>query len=283
MQLKELYSLGKENLRQNAIESPDLEAYLLLSESEVVSAFSDIYTNPEKEVDQNSYKKFQDLVERRLNREPISYITGEKEFYSRSYKVNSGVLIPRPETELLVDEALLLANQEDSPQILDMGTGSGCISVTLAYLCGNAKIVATDISLKALKLAKENITRHEKQDNISLLGGDLLAFFKDRSFDIVISNPPYISESEIKMLEPDVRDYEPMVALSAGEDGLKYIKKIISGSKRILKNDGWCVLEIGQGQADKVTNLFLESGFTEVCTKKDLNGIDRVIRAKWKK
>ncbi len=283
MQLKELYSLGKENLRQNAIESPGLEAYLLLSESEAVSDFIDIYTHPEKEVDQKSYKKFQDLVERRSKREPISYITGEKEFYSRSYKVNSSVLIPRPETELLIDEALLLANQIASPRILDIGTGSGCISVTLAYMCNNAKIVATDISQKALKVAKENIFKHGKQDNISLAGGDLITFFKDKSFDIVISNPPYISESEINKLEPDIKDYEPMIALRAGEDGLKYIKRIISDSRRVLKEEGWCVLEVGQGQAEKVINLFKEYGFIAVSTKKDLNGIDRVILAKWKK
>ncbi len=283
MQLKELYSLGKENLRQNAIESPGLEAYILLSESEAVSGLSDIYTHPEKEVDQKTYKKFQDLVERRLKREPISYITGEKEFYSRSYKVNSGVLIPRPETELLVDEALLLANQIASPKILDIGTGSGCISVTLAYMCNNAKIVATDISQKALKVAKENIFKHGKQDKISLAGGDLITFFKDRSFDIVISNPPYISESEIKKLEPDVKDHEPIIALRAGEDGLEYIKRIISDSRRVLKEEGWCVLEVGQGQAEKVINLFKEYGFIAVSTKKDLNGIDRVILAKWKK
>lgn len=283
MQLKELYSLGKEILIQNAIESPGLEAYLLLSESEAVSGLSDIYTHPEKEVDQKTYKKFQDLVERRLKREPISYITGEKEFYSRSYKVNSGVLIPRPETELLVDEALLLANQIASPKILDIGTGSGCISVTLAYMCNNAKIVATDISQKALKVAKENIFKHGKQDKISLAGGDLITFFKDRSFDIVISNPPYISESEIKKLEPDVKDHEPIIALRAGEDGLEYIKRIISDSRRVLKEEGWCVLEVGQGQAEKVINLFKEYGFIAVSTKKDLNGIDRVILAKWKK
>jgi len=222
-------------------------------------------------------------VERRLKREPISYITGEKEFYSRSYKVNSGVLIPRPETELLVDEALLLTNQIASPRILDIGTGSGCISVTLAYMCNNAKIVATDISQKALKVAKENIFKHGKQDNISLAGGDLITFFKDRSFDIVISNPPYISESEIKKLEPDVKDYEPTIALRAGEGGLKYIKRIISDSRRVLKEEGWCVLEVGQGQAEKVMNLFKEYGFIAVSTKKDLNGIDRVILAKWKK
>ena len=283
MQLKELYSLGKENLIQNAIESPGLEAYILLSESEAVSGLSDIYTHPEKEVDQKTYKKFQDLVERRLKREPISYITGEKEFYSRSYKVNSEVLIPRPETELLVDESLLLANQIASPRILDIGTGSGCISVTLAYMCNNAKIVATDISQKALKVAKENIFKHGKQDKISLAGGDLITFFKDRSFDIVISNPPYISESEIKKLEPDVKDHEPIIALRAGEDGLEYIKRIISDSRRVLKEEGWCVLEVGQGQAEKVINLFKEYGFIAVSTKKDLNGIDRVILAKWKK
>lgn len=283
MQLKELYSLGKENLRKNAIESPGLEAYLLLSESEALSGFTDIYTSPEKEVGEISYQTFRLLMERRLKREPISYITGEKEFYSRSFKVNSGVLIPRPETELLVEESFLLTKQTDSSRVLEIGTGSGCISVTLACMCSNARIIATDISQEALKVAKENIFRHGTKDNITLAGGDLITFFKDRSFDMVISNPPYIPESEITILEPDVKDFEPMIALTAGEDGLKYINKIISDSSRVLKDEGWCVLEIGQGQSEKVINLFEDFGFTEISTKKDLNGIDRVIRAKWKK
>jgi release factor glutamine methyltransferase len=204
-------------------------------------------------------------------------------FYSRSFKVNSGVLIPRPETELLVEESFLLTKQTDSPRVLEIGTGSGCISVTLACMCSNARIIATDISQEALKVAKENIFRHGTKDNITLAGGDLITFFKDRSFDMVISNPPYIPESDITILEPDVKDFEPMIALTAGEDGLKYINKIISDSSRVLKDEGWCVLEIGQGQSEKVINLFEDFGFTEISTKKDLNGIDRVIRAKWKK
>jgi release factor glutamine methyltransferase len=142
--------------------------------------------------------------------------------------------------------------------------------------------VASDISQEALSIAKENTYMHEQSKRISLVGADLTSSFKNNSFDIVVSNPPYISEWEFAQLEPDVKGFEPVSALLA-EDGLYYIRKIISGSKRILKDDGWCVLEIGRGQEKSVKALFKEYGFTEISSTKDLNGIERVIKAKWKK
>ena len=283
MQLKELYSLGKENLSQHSIETPALEAYLLLSESEVIDDLSEIYAYPEKEIDQNTIIKFQNLLDRRVKREPIAYIIGEKEFYSKPYKVNPSVLIPRPETELLVDEALDLAKQIKSPLILEIGTGSGCIAVTIASYCKDAKILASDISQHALTVAKQNISNHDQKERISLLRGDLLNSFKNQSFDIVVSNPPYIAETEFGLLESEVNGFEPKAALIAGQDGLYHIKKIISDSTRILKNSGWCVLEIGHSQKKEVENIFIEFGFTDVSSTKDLNGIERVIKAKWKK
>lgn len=283
MQLKELYTLGKENLGRYSIETPGLEAYLLLSELELVDTRSEIYAKPEKEVDQDSIDKFQELIDRRAKGEPIAYITGEKEFYSNSFKVNSSVLIPRPETELLVDETLAIVDQMVSPRIIEIGTGSGCISVSLASMCKDIKVVASDISESALEVAKENTIKHGLDNRIALLRGNLLSIVKNDSFDIVVSNPPYIPESEIGHLEPEVKDYEPVLALSGGENGLEYIKEIISNSVRILKNSGWCVLEIGQGQAKDVVELFKESGFTDISTTKDLNKIERVIKAKWKK
>lgn len=283
MQLKELYTLGKENLSRNAIETPALEAYLLLSELDVVNNMSEIYSKPDKEVGQDCINKFKHLMQRRVKREPIAYIMGVKEFYSKSYKVNSGVLIPRPETELLVDETLKLAQRVESPSILEIGTGSGCISVTIASYIDNANIVASDISQQALNVANENIAYHNKKDTISLLRSDLVNSFQSKSFDIIVSNPPYIPDNEFCKLETGVKNFEPKIALSGGENGLKYIKEIISDSKRVLKNEGWCVLEIGKGQASSVEKLFEESGFIDISTKKDLNNIERVIRAKWKK
>ncbi len=283
MQLKELYQFGKESLDRNSIETPGLEACLLLSETAVINNISEIYTFPEKEIDQNTFNKFQELINRRIKREPMAYIAGEKEFYSRPFKVNPSVLIPRPETELLVDETLDLAKQISSPLILEIGTGSGCIAITLAREYKKLRILATDISLQALSIAKENTNRHQESQRISLLRADLLDSFKNDVFDIVVSNPPYISEGEFAQLEPDVKGFEPGSALLAEEDGLYFIRRIISDSKRILKQGGWCLLEIGHGQEKRVKALFEEYGFTEISSTKDLNKIERVVKAKWKK
>ena len=283
MQLKELYSLGKDNLSRNAIETPGLEAYILLSESEVIDNLSEVYAHPEKEIDRETINKFQNLLERRVKKEPIAYIIGEKEFYSKTYKVNPSVLIPRPETELLVDETLELAKQIGSPLILEIGTGSGCIAVTLASYCNQAKIVASDISQRALNVAKENVNKHSQNDKITLTKADMLSSFKNDSFDIVVSNPPYITETQFDLLESEVKDFEPKIALTGGENGLCYIKEIISDSTRVLKDGGWCVLEIGYNQRKEVENIFTDCGFIDISSTKDLNGIERVIKAKWKK
>jgi release factor glutamine methyltransferase len=283
MQLKELYSLGKDNLSQNAIETPGLESYLLLAESDIVNDLSEIYAHPEKEVGQDTFNKFQELLQRRVKREPIAYITGEKEFYSKVYQVNPSVLIPRPETELLVDETLELAKQIESPLILEVGTGSGCIAVTLASYCDHAKIVASDISQQALNVAKGNVIKHIQNEKITLKRSDMLSSFKNDLFDIIVSNPPYITEKEFDLLDTEVKDFEPKIALTGGKDGLRYIKEIISDSRRVLKDSGWCVLEIGYNQKKEVENIFADYGFTDISSTKDFNGIERVIKAKWKK
>lgn len=284
MQLKELYQFGKESLDRNSIETPGLEAYLLLSEVDVISSMSEMYTYPEKDIDKDTVDKFHELVNRRIKREPIAYISGEKEFYSRPFKVSPSVLIPRPETEILVEETLGIAKlATTSALILEIGTGSGCIAITLAREYKKLRILATDISLDALSIAKENTNMHEQSKRISLIRADLLSSFQNGTFDIIVSNPPYISEGEFAHLEPDVKDFEPISSLVAGEDGLYFIRKIISDCRRILKDGGWCLLEIGQGQRQSVKALFEEYGFTEISSTKDLNGVERVIKAKWKK
>ena len=281
MQLKELYQFGKESLGRNSIETPGLEACILLTETNLIKDISEVYAFPEKEIDQDTVENFDRLINRRIKKEPIAYITGEKDFYSRAFTVNPSVLIPRPETEILVDETLHLADQICSPLILEIGTGSGCIATTLACENENATVVATDISEDALSIAKENINMHDK--NIPLVRGDLLKSFKNNVFDIAVSNPPYISEENFTQLESDVKNFEPRAALQGGEDGLDYIRAIILDSKRVLKDCGWCILEIGHDQKERVQNIFKEHGFTEISSIKDLNGIQRVIKAKWKK
>lgn len=283
MQLKELYQYGKQNLRNYSVETPGLEAYMLLSKSELLKDLSEVYSYPEKEIDEEGVEKFRGLLKRRINGEPTAYIMGKREFYSRSFKVNPSVLIPRPETELLVDETVDIINQAPNALVLEIGTGSGCVAITIASLCENARIVASDISKEALLVAKENSTDHRQNERISFVEGDLLNSFKNNAFDMVVSNPPYIKEQELPDLEPEVRDYEPKISLAAGKDGLYYIKKIISESTSVLKDGGSCVLEIGHGQRESVENIFKELGYIDISYRNDLNGIERVVRAIWKK
>ncbi|MEM7008432.1 MAG: peptide chain release factor N(5)-glutamine methyltransferase [Thermodesulfobacteriota bacterium] len=283
MQLKELYQIGKQSLSENSVQTPGLESYLLLAKSNLIDSMTEVYSQGEKQIDREGINTFNNLLQRRLKWEPAAYIVGEKEFYSRSFKVNPFVLIPRPETELLVDEVLNIISNIDSPKILDIGTGSGCIAVTLAAMCSEASLVASDISEEALMIAKENCDNHQVSGQVKFLKSDLLESIKESLFDVVVSNPPYVSEKEFCVLEAEVRDYEPRGALVAGTDGLLYIEKIISDSKRVLKDGGWCMIEIGQGQNNIVQRLFKKNGYSDISITKDLNGIQRVVRAKWKK
>ncbi|MFI5322721.1 MAG: peptide chain release factor N(5)-glutamine methyltransferase [Thermodesulfobacteriota bacterium] len=282
--LKDLYLYGRENMKRHSIEKPALETSILLSKSSAIKNIAEIYSYPEKELDQTKVDEFNRLMERRIKNEPIAYITGEKEFYSRSFAVNSKVLIPRPETELLIDEALKAAWGIDRPAILDIGTGSGCVAVTLACELNEAMICAADISPAAAVVASENAGRRiGTKYKINFICCSLIDPFNADSFDIVVSNPPYISEAEFKALPPEIKEYEPRSALIAGEDGLHFIREIISGAGNILKNGGWCILEIGAGQSSAVKTLFERAGFTEVSSAKDISDIERVIIARWRR
>ncbi len=283
MHLKDLYRLGKENMRRSLIENPALETSILLTKTSAIKDIAEIYANPGKELDDVKVEEFYRLLERRIKSEPIAYITGEKEFYSRTFSVNRDVLIPRPETELLVEAALGLIKDLPNPAVLDAGTGSGCIAVTLACEKPGSRVAASDISRGALATARSNAERLCSREEILFVLGSLTDPFRSESFDLVVSNPPYIAEYEYALLPPDVRDYEPRSSLVGGEDGLYFISRTISGAGRVLKNGGWCLLEIGAGQSSDVIKLFEEARFSEISSIKDLNDIERVVRAQWKK
>ncbi len=283
MHLKELYLSGKENLNKNSVDNPALESYLLLSKTSAISNMSEIYAHPEKEMDAEIIEEYLELLERRVNNEPTAYITGEKGFYSRCFKVNPSVLIPRPETELLAEEAIRISRTIESPVVLDIGTGSGCIAVTIAGENPHSNIYASDISPEALKTASDNARMLHANDKITFVRGDLLSPFKDDAFDIIVSNPPYISETEFETLEPGLREHEPVLSLLAGSDGLRIIRDIVSESPYKLRDGGWCLLEIGAGQSERVRELFYERGFREITALRDLSQRERVIRAQWKK
>ncbi len=270
-------------MKRSTVDNPALESYLLLSKTNAISDISEIYAHPEKEMDSETIEQYFELLERRANNEPSAYIMGGKEFYSRRFTVNPSVLIPRPETELLAEEAIRITHTIKSPVVLDIGTGSGCIAVTIAGENPLSNIYASDISAEALRTAGYNARMHQVDKRITFVNGYLLSTFKKDAFDIIVSNPPYISESEFETLEPEVREFEPRLSLLAGSDGLSLINEIISDSPRILKDGGWCLLEIGAGQSEKVMELFHERGFSEITALRDLSNTERVVKAKWKK
>jgi release factor glutamine methyltransferase len=224
------------------------------------------------------------LIERRLNGEPIQYITGETEFYGLPFQVTRDVLIPRPETEHLVEKVLALAANFDHPRIVDVGTGSGAIAVALAHNLRDAQITATDISAAALAVARSNAELNGVANRISFLEGDLLAPVATEQFEIVVSNPPYVAESDRALLSVEVRDYEPALALFAGA-GLDIYRRLIPSAQAVLAAGGFLAMEIGYGQDTAIAGLLAESGlagsgFEQIELTPDLQGIPRVASAR---
>lgn len=279
MTLKEVYLIGKDKIKGAGIDNPGLETSLLISKVFGIDKI-DIYAHPETEIDLESLRQFEEIIERRIGREPIGYILGETEFYSRRFFVGSEVLIPRPETEKLVEEALNIIRDISSPRVIDVGTGSGCIAITIGSERSDSMIIASDISFDAILVAKENARRLDVH-NISFVHSDFLNFLKERSFDIVVSNPPYVSETELCGLEPDIRDFEPIVALRGGEDGLDSIRRVASGAISVLKSGGWCIMEIGGDQNKETTEILRAFGYRDISFSEDLSGIKRVIKGRW--
>jgi release factor glutamine methyltransferase len=217
------------------------------------------------------------LLDRRVKGEPIQYIVGECEFYGLPFRVTGDVLIPRPETELLVEKALVLGRRCEEPRIVDVGTGSGAIPVALAHHLSSAQIAATDISQAALAIAKENAERNQVAHRIRFLQGDLLTPVGGEVFDLVLSNPPYVSVDERGALAIEVRDHEPEVALFAGGDGLAIYRRLIPAARAVLVRGGYVALEIGYGQEDPVRHLLQSAGFGSIECAPDLRGIPRVV------
>ncbi|KAA6455704.1 peptide chain release factor N(5)-glutamine methyltransferase [Acidobacteria bacterium AB60] len=221
--------------------------------------------------------RYASLVERRLAGEPIQYITGEVEFYGLPFRVTPDVLIPRPETEHLVEAAIAIARGSEAARIVDVGTGSGAIAIALAHHLTSHRLTATDLSEAALAVARDNAQRNGV--SVRFLHGDLLGPVADESFGLVISNPPYVPEIDRPSLSVEVRDYEPSTALFAGPEGLDVYRRLIPQAFRVLNPRGHILLEIGYGQADAVRALLEGYGFFSVRVLPDLQGIPRVLDA----
>ncbi|MGA3223402.1 MAG: peptide chain release factor N(5)-glutamine methyltransferase [Acidobacteriaceae bacterium] len=235
-----------------------------------------LLTHPERVLSPAEADQFESMLRRRLASEPVQYITGVQEFFGLPFEVSPAVLIPRPETEHLVEAVLERFGRESSPRIVDVGTGSGAIAVALAHALPRSQVTAVDLSSAALEVARRNAERHGVLERVTLLQSDLLAVLESADFEVVLSNPPYIAEGEV--LEPQVLNYEPRSALYAGPTGLEIYERLIPQARRVLKPQGWLMLEIGYGQSTALSRLL--SDWNEVSFLNDLQGIPRVVQAK---
>jgi len=281
MNIKELLNRSDQFLAERGIESSRLDAEVLMADlldMERIKLYVK-YDYPLKNSEINNYRE---MIKKRAQRIPVAYITEKKEFMSLEFKVTAGVLIPRPDTENLVEAVIEYCSQKqlEKPQIIDVGTGSGAIAVSLAHYIEGAKVVGVDLSASALKIARHNMEKHELSERMSILKSDLLTEFIKREIkgiDIIVSNPPYISEAEMEELPPEVKK-EPKTALEAGEDGLDYYRRLIPEAEKVLKKGGKIFLEIGYQQAEAVSSLFGEK-WSQIEVKKDYSENDRIVSA----
>jgi release factor glutamine methyltransferase len=289
MKVLELLNWSTNTLKEYQIENPRLNAELLLARSLNLGR-EELYMRLHGQPKEREKEALEKLIQRRISGEPLQYILERQEFWSIDFKVDPRVLIPRPETELLIEQSLLVLSGisfKRIPSVLEIGTGSGAIAIALVKEVKNIFLVATDISRDALELAKENAKSAGVQHQIKFLNGDLfypLRSSKERKpFDLILSNPPYIIRSEIGSLAREVRDYEPIIALDGGEDGLEFYRRLISQTPFYLREGGWLLLEIGQGQGPLVSELIEEEGyFLKPDCVPDLSGIERVVKAQRK-
>ena len=245
-----LLTWTKDFLKKKGSESPRLDAEVLLA-SVLRCERVRLYTQYEDEVSEKDRSRFRELVKRRSDGAPVAYLVGHKEFYSLSFAVSPAVLIPRPDSEFVVVEALAKLKGMEGPRCVDVGTGSGCLAIACAHQHKTARFVAIDLSPGALAVARGNAEKHGVADRVEFLEGDLLGPVVDRPpFDLILSNPPYIASGAIPTLEPGVRDYEPHLALDGGEDGVRVVDRLIGQAVPLLKPGGHLILEIGWGEED---------------------------------
>ena len=258
MKALEIINIGSNLLKEKKIPSYILDSEILLSKT-LNRSKEEILVNLNKNINEKEISLFREYLKRRIKNEPIAYILEEKEFWSKKFKVNKDTLIPRPETELLVDK-LLKIYRGKKISILDIGTGCGCIIISLLSNLNQSRGYGIDISKKATFVAKMNVKKHKLSDCIKILNVSFENFFH-KKFDLIVSNPPYIEKRKIKNLSDDIKKFEPRMALDGGNDGLDVIKKVIYKSKYILKINGLLALEIGNEQIKKVSNILIDNKF----------------------
>ena len=272
----EAINLSTEFLEKKEIESPRINAELLLAHALNCKRL-DLYLSYDRPLNEDEVKVYREFIRRRIKSEPLQYIIGKVEFYGIEFNVNPSVLIPRQETEILVETIINSVNKDGSLKILDVGVGSGNISISLAKHLPYSKITATDISEQALETAKANAEMNNVLEKINFIKHDILSHNLNDEFDIVVSNPPYISREEFPQLKDELKVYEPQNALTDFSDGLNYYRIISSKAKEFVKSKGKIFFEVGQGQVEDVKRILAENNFNEISIVKDYLKIDRVI------
>ena len=283
MTVRDLLEWAEESLRSASVPEADREA-LFMASAILGCKPLEVYLKRGEEADSKVRALFTEMLRRRRAREPGQYITGTQEFYGLVFRVGPGVLIPRPETELLVDEVLSNLRGNPSPRVLDLCTGSGAIAVTVAVEIKGAEVVAVDSSPEALRTARLNAGDHAVSGRIEFIESDLFGGLSSEVldvFDIIVSNPPYISEAEFATLAPEVREHEPEESLLGGPDGLDFYRRIVPAAEGFLKAGGLLMVEVGYAQAELVERIFKDAGYLRsIELIEDLSGIKRVVRGR---
>ncbi|WPC42077.1 peptide chain release factor N(5)-glutamine methyltransferase [Clostridium sp. JS66] len=284
---KEQFNIGKllkfgyEALRSVGIDSYQIDCELLLGKV-IKKDRLFILLNRDYKVTVNEEQEYCNFINLRKQKMPIKYILGECEFMGLDFYIKEGVLIPRPDTEVLVELAIKCIKEQKLKNACDVCCGSGAIGISIAKFVEDIKVKCSDISNVAYEVTLENIKRFQLKHKVEVIKSDLLNYFIDNKekFDIIVSNPPYIREDVIPTLMEDVKNYEPYEALSGGQDGLYFYRKITSQSLKLLNNNGFLLFEIGYDQKDSVSSILEQNGFTDISCIKDLAGKDRVIKGK---
>ena len=275
MKYIEILNNGKNFLKKNKIKNPILDSELLLSKA-LNKSREEILLNSNHILKKQEINRFNSYLLRRKYNEPIAYILGFKYFWKYKFITNKSVLIPRPDTELIVEECLKYLPNNKSKKILDIGTGSGCIIISILKERSKCIATALDLSNRALNVAKSNAKLHQLENKINFINIDIDKY-NSSNYDLIISNPPYINNIDISRLDDDIKFHEPKIALSGGFDGFRDIKKVIIKSKKLLKRNGKLIIEIGSKQRKQSIKILNENGFYINKISKDLSGRDRCI------
>ena len=270
---------GAKLLQENSIAEPDSEAVLLMGHAlKRDRAF--IYAHPEYRLSAVESILFKAVIRRRSSHEPFQYITGRQEFYGLEFYVTPDVLIPRPETEILIEAAIKQFREQEQFKFLEVGIGSGCISVSILANLPRATALGSDVSYKALVVAGNNAEANRVSDRLELQISNVYESVDDREFDLIASNPPYVADPDLATLQREVRDFEPRTALSGGPDGLDIVRRIIAEAPKLLKPNGMLMMEIGWDQSERVSKIFDAGSWKSIEMLPDLQGIPRIVVAK---